>query len=225
MRLLEKHPKETARDYAVRVLRYNIISMDLEPGAMVSENELSQEMGLSRTPVREALIELSKSGIVEIYPQHGSKIAKIDYDKVEEAYFIRKVAEVAVVEEACELAEDVDLRRLEDNLSLHDLYVTRGNSEQIMLTDNDFHRQLFHITKKKTTYELILSIMPHFERVRRLCMAAMPDNRLVEDHRQILDAIKNKDKEQASDLMRNHLTRHQIDKDTIREKFSRYFAD
>lgn len=224
MLVFKRQPKESARDYAVRVLRDNIISMDLEPGAMVSENELSQELGLSRTPVREALIELSKSGIVEIYPQHGSKIAKIDYDMVEEAYFIRKVTELAVVQEACDFAGPNDIRQLEDIISLHDLYVARGVTEEVMAVDNDFHRQLFHITRKKATYELIRTLMPHFERVRRLCMAAMPDNRLVEDHRHILDAIRRKDKTSAAEAMHSHLSRHTIDRETIKEKFGQYFA-
>lgn len=225
MLLLDRHPRESARDYAIRVLRHNIVAMTLEPGAMVSENELSQAMGLSRTPVREALIELSKSGIVEIYPQHGSKISKIDYDMVEEAYFVRKMTEIAIVQEACDFATPEDIRELEDNVTVHDLYIARDYRDRLMDVDNDFHRQLFHITKKMTTYELMLTLMPHFERVRSVCMSAMPDNRLVEDHRLILLAIKARDKAAAAEAMTTHITRHQIDRDTIIEKFGKYFVD
>ena len=69
MHLLERLPRETGREYALRVLKENIINLGLAPGSQISESELSSEMGLSRTPVREALIELSKVKIVEIYPQ------------------------------------------------------------------------------------------------------------------------------------------------------------
>ena len=85
MRLTERYSKETGREYALRMLKDNIIHLDLIPGSMLSENELSSEMHLSRTPVREALIELSKVKIVEIYPQKGSAVALIDYNLVEEA--------------------------------------------------------------------------------------------------------------------------------------------
>lgn len=68
MNISDRQPKESARDYAFRVIKENIISLELIPGSMVSENELSNALGLSRTPVREALIELSKSQVVEIYP-------------------------------------------------------------------------------------------------------------------------------------------------------------
>lgn len=81
----EQKPNETARDYAFRILRENIVSLKLKPGAAVSEKELADELGISRTPVREALIELSKMRVVEIFPQKKSKIALIDLELVEEA--------------------------------------------------------------------------------------------------------------------------------------------
>ena len=68
MKLFDRSPGENARNYAIRVLLYNIINLELAPGSAVSENELSSTLNLSRTPVREALIELSKSSLVEILP-------------------------------------------------------------------------------------------------------------------------------------------------------------
>ena len=78
MKLLERLPRETGRDYALRTIKDNIIKLELAPGSPVSENELAAELQLSRTPVREALIELSKVKVIEIdaaeirarYPQY-----------------------------------------------------------------------------------------------------------------------------------------------------------
>ena len=106
MYLTERLPRETGRDYALRTLKDNIVRLALKPGSLVSENELAAEMGLSRTPVREALIELSKVKIVEIYPQRGSAIALIDCHMVEEAGFMRRVLECAVIELDCMLADE-----------------------------------------------------------------------------------------------------------------------
>ena len=97
MKLLEKLPGENARTYAVRVLMDNIIRLELAPGSSVSENELSVRMNLSRTPVREALIELSKLELVEILPKRGSYITRIDYDLIEESRFMRLTLEAAVL--------------------------------------------------------------------------------------------------------------------------------
>ena len=74
MIIKERTGRETGRNYALRILKENIVMLELEPGSRISENELAQELGVSRTPVREALIELSKSKIVEIFPQKGSFI-------------------------------------------------------------------------------------------------------------------------------------------------------
>ena len=83
MKLEERHYAETAREYALRMLKENIISMELKPGAMVSENELAAQLGLSRTPVREALMDMAQYGLVDILPQRGSRISLIDYALVE----------------------------------------------------------------------------------------------------------------------------------------------
>ena len=75
MHISERLPRESSRDYALRIIKDNIISLRLEPGSQISENELATEMGLSRTPVREALIELAKVKIIETYPQRKSVVS------------------------------------------------------------------------------------------------------------------------------------------------------
>ena len=103
MNILDRIPGENARSYAVRVLRSNIISLQLPPGSIVSENEISTALNLSRTPIREALIELSRSKLVEILPQKGSYVTRIDLDLAEESRFLRCVVETAVFRQAAEL--------------------------------------------------------------------------------------------------------------------------
>ncbi len=225
MNLPERQARETARDYAVRVIRENIISMGLEPGCMVSENELAQIMGLSRTPVREALIELSKSGIVEIFPQHGSMVSRIDYDKVEEASFTRRVLEIAVVREVCRMATEADIRELDDNLSMQDLFLSRSDAERLLALDNEFHRHLFRIAKKTLSHNLIRGLSAHFDRVRQLSLVVVKDIRIVEDHRAVLEAIRRRDPGAAEKAMAEHLTRYQFDRAAIREQYARFFVE
>ena len=75
MQITPRGPRETGRDYALRVLKENILCLELEPGSMVSENELALQLGLSRTPVREALMSLSKVRLVEVYPRAAAPSA------------------------------------------------------------------------------------------------------------------------------------------------------
>ena len=97
MKILPRLSHENARAYAVRVLLYNIVNLELVPGSSISENELSIALSLSRTPIREALIELSRLELVEILPQRGSYVSKISYEQIEESRFIRLVMETAVL--------------------------------------------------------------------------------------------------------------------------------
>src|SRR5690606_11408637 len=78
-------------------IRDAIISMELVPGQMISETALAQQFGVSRTPVREALIQLSHIGFVEVLPQRGTYVSKLSMEKILEARFIREALEVAVV--------------------------------------------------------------------------------------------------------------------------------
>ena len=105
MKIEEKRSGETAREYAYRTIRDNIISLDLEPGSPFNDMEMSQHIGISRTPVREAVIQLSEeSRIIEIFPQRGMRIALIDVELVEEARFLRLVLEKAAAELVCDMA-------------------------------------------------------------------------------------------------------------------------
>lgn len=148
MRLLKRLPRETARDYAFRMIKDNIIRLELEPGCLISENELAAELGLSRTPVREALIALSRARVVEITPQKRSIVAPIDETLVEEARFVRDVLECAVVELVCQYATEADILALEENVKLQEIYLKTGPLESIMDLDNQFHMHLFAITRK-----------------------------------------------------------------------------
>ena len=107
MYLEERRNGESNREYALRILKANIIQMILEPGCPIGEQKIAKELGMSRTPVREALVELMKTRIVEILPQKGTYVSYLDYDLVEEARFMRMTLELALLDE---LAEKMTVR-------------------------------------------------------------------------------------------------------------------
>ena len=91
MEVTPRLSRDTGRQYALRVIRDNIVLLDLPPGSLIIESEMAAQLGLSRTPVREALIELSQDRLVVIAPQKRSMVAPIDEALVEEARFSRSV--------------------------------------------------------------------------------------------------------------------------------------
>ena len=133
MKVTAKTANETNREYALRVIRDNIISLDIRPGSLIGEQEIAKELGLSRTPVHEALLELSKSKIVDILPQKGCRVSMIDSALIEEARFLRETIESALVVMACSLASDEDFRELEDNLKLQEFYLANQAPEKMQI--------------------------------------------------------------------------------------------
>ena len=223
MRLLERLPRESGGEYALRTIKENIINLELPPGSQISENELAAEMGLSRTPVREALIELSKVKIVDVQPQKKSSIPLIDYDMVEESRFMRDLLECAVVELDCEMAGPTDLERLDENVRLQSLYMDDFYSGRLMTLDDQFHELLFDIAKKSQIFALIRNISIHFDRVRTLALSSVKNTKIVQDHADIVDAIRRKDPKAARALMETHLDRYDIDAAALRTAYPQYF--
>lgn len=223
MVLTERYPHERGRDYAKRVIRDKIISLELEPGAVISDRELASWMNLSRTPVREALLDLAKVKIVEIYPQRGSVVAPIDYNLVEEAQFVRSVLEVAVVQLACERATQEQLEQLKENVALQEFYYQHGSSERLLEMDDEFHRLLFQIAGRMQAYEMMRSITVHFDRVRSLAVTAVKEHLWMSDHRNICEAVAAHDQEAARQLMEKHLNRYKVDETALREQYPQYF--
>ena len=224
MTLLERLPQESDRNYALRTLKENIIDLGLPPGSQISENEICAQIGLSRTPVREALIELSRVKIIKIIPQKKSTVALIDYVLVEEACFMRNVLECAVVELDCKLASPEGLQRLEENVKLQHFYFENNNFQMLMELDNQFHAILFSIAQKSQVFEMTQNMLIHFDRVRRMALDSVKDLKIVEDHEQILEAIRDRDAERAKQLMQIHLSRYKYDAKEILKEYPEYFV-
>lgn len=223
MKLSERLPRESGRDYALRNIKENIVNLELAPGSQISENELAAEMGLSRTPVREALIELSKVGILETQPQRRSTVSLIDYDVVEESRFMRHQLECAVAELVCAMAGPVDIERLNANIRLQSFYLDGTYPNELMALDNQFHGMLFDIAKKSRVFQLIQNLSIHFDRVRRLALSAEKDLKVVQDHQELVELIRQGEGMAARELMEVHLNRYRIDAAEIRGKYPQYF--
>ncbi len=227
MHIEERRYAETARDYALRILKANIISMDLEPGAMVSENELSAQMGLSRTPVREALMDLAKCRVVDVLPQRGSRIALIDYALVEEARFAREVLEVAILDLVCARATPADIAQLRQNVRLQTLVQEpdMGQAQSMLELDDAFHQMLFRIAQKENTYSMLCSMTIHFDRVRNLALGVVKDSKIIADHQAICEAVAARDAQKAKEIMTEHLGRVKVDEEAICSAYPQYMKE
>lgn len=224
MHISERFARETGKEFALRVITDNIIHLDLAPGTMLSANELAVELGLSRTPVREALNELSKTGIVEVFPQSGSRIALVDFALVDEARFLRNTLECAVVRELCGHVGEGDWQRIQENLKLQEFYLENHMIDKLLATDDDFHKLFFEVTGKIEIYHLMKSFSIHYDRLRNITVIAVKNLKVVQDHRELVEAIEQNKPDVAAQIMDKHLSRYKFDAEQIKKEYPSYFV-
>lgn len=223
MYVTERQSGESGRSYALRVIKENIIRLELAPGSRISENEIALALGLSRTPIREALQELSREKVVEVYPQRGSVIALVDYDLVDEAQFMRKALECGVAERLALMQDRPSLTPLRENLGLQEYYLKEGNTEKLMELDDKFHETLFLLAGYENCYRMMAGLYVHFDRVRCMALKTTDQHPIVGDHRAILEALEECRSAQAVERMTQHLSRYKVDESELRRQYPDYF--
>jgi DNA-binding GntR family transcriptional regulator len=222
--ILSRYQGELAVDYALRVLRHNIMTLRLKPGQILRENDLTKHLGLSRTPLREALIQLSSIYLVDIVPQSRTHVSLIDPDVIEEGIFLRAQVEPAVVEKACSLITDNDIMQLEDILALQQRLLKSNRLEELLIQDNAFHKKLYHVCRMEKTFQVVEGLCGQYDIIRALSLYHYTTAKAVEDHRNIFNAIQEGDKKIARNLMTEHITRHSKEYLMIEKNFPHYFT-
>ena len=223
MKVTEKRPEESLKEFAYRVLKENIVNMELEPGRLLSENEIGQQLGVSRAPIREAFSQLASQKLVEIQPQRGTFVTLIDYEYVEEVRFLRSVVEKEIAGMACGCLTEEYEDQLEENLVLQDFCLRKKNFQRFLKLDKSFHKLLFDCCGKQVIYDLIEQVIPAFDRQRKLSFEELNPRQIYMDHCEILQAIQAKDKEKAVSLAAEHLTHVTKDQKILKEKYPQYF--
>jgi DNA-binding GntR family transcriptional regulator len=187
-------------------LRRAITTLAMLPSEALSEKELSLQLGVSRTPVREALIRLADEGLIDILPQRGSFVAPIRLKDVEEAQFIRESLEVAVVKRLAGHCSRQFLAGLRANLAQQKSAIASDNRNLFLELDEQFHRSFCEEAGLSKSWRVIQTVKLQMDRVRYL---SLPDpghlNTLLSQHRAIFIAIEKGEAELASQAMSIHL--------------------
>jgi len=198
--------REPMARQVARALRQAIVTMQLSPGEMLSEQDLARRFGVSRSPVREALIKLSEAGLVRVLPQRGTQVVKISRADVEDARFIREAVESAVVREAALKASPATIAELNASLARQRRAQRAKTTEEFLELDEEFHRLLAEAAGRPAAWRMIEDVKPQMDRVRFLDMTqATPRHAVVAQHAVIVEAIKAGDPAAAEKAMREHL--------------------
>ena len=198
--------RATAASVVQDELRREILDMVLRPGVPLSEKDLTTRFGMSRTPVREALIRLKEEGLVEIFPQAGTFVARIPAGAIPEAVFIRQALECAMVEVLARTASADDIARLDATIAvLHESHEA-GDQERFHLADEEFHEALADIAGYPGVWKLAQAAKSQIDRCRRMTLPVPGRMAMViREHLAIVDEIRRHDASAAVVAMRQHL--------------------
>ena len=205
MILFDKKDKESNKDYVYRVLKENIMSMELKPGELISEIDLSEKMGISRTPIREVLTRLKGEYLIEVKPQSGTFVSLIDLSLVEEARFMRLAIEEKVLKKACKNFNEECLVELEKNLYAQQIIAEmEAGKKEFYKLDNNFHELFFKGVDMDRLWKSILSISTHYDRICILLQLENDKRKSVDEHREMLEIIKNKEADKVEEILISH---------------------
>jgi DNA-binding GntR family transcriptional regulator len=210
-------------------VREAIVSMELLPGQMISETALAQQFGVSRTPVREALIQLANIGFVEVLPQRGTYVSKFSMEKILQSRFIREALEVAVVTHLTNNVSDSLRADVVDtcNVVISEQKLAASDDDVVAFQhlDDRFHQTLSGFTNFPHVSYLIDAEKAHMDRVRNLSLHISGQfDRVIAQHIAIVRAIESGDAAQSSAAMSLHLKDVFNVLDVIPQQHPEYFS-
>ncbi|WP_324407399.1 GntR family transcriptional regulator [Bradyrhizobium sp.] len=191
-------------DQVYQRLLDEIVSGALPPGTPMAELDLCSSLGVSRTPVREALIKLADADLVRIYPQSGTVVAPISREAFRHAQFIREHLECALVTEAVRFIDATSLRELGEIIERQEKAATPAGFYAL---DEHFHHAIARTSRLEGVWQVIRQTKIHFDRVRHLTLQEDAGHipLLIEQHREILSGLADCNEERAVAAMRRHL--------------------
>ncbi|MCG5241537.1 GntR family transcriptional regulator [Azospirillum doebereinerae] len=196
----------TAAQQVYQQLRAEIVGLRRKPGEPLSEKELAQAHGISRTPVREAMLKLAAERLVEVFPQSGTFVARIPLSDLPQSIIIRSALEEASVRHAAERATPDQIARLTAIIDRQRVVTAAGDREGFHVTDEEFHAGLSDAAGLPGIWTLIQQVKVQIDRYRRL---TLPEpgrmERVVEEHAAVVAAIAAHDPEAAARAIRHHL--------------------
>jgi Transcriptional regulators len=192
-------------DVTYNKIRDDIMNMTLEPGTDVSVQKLSERYGVSRTPVREAVVRLQQSGLLEIYPQRKTVVSKIDLQRVREEWFIRTSLESAVIDEFIHKCSELVADTMQELINKQKKNMNKESFREFYHRDNRFHQLIFETAGEGLSWYTIENVASHYNRIRLLNGKMRDMNQsVIEEHEKIIQAARKRDVE----LMRKEVMKH-----------------
>ncbi|WP_291635326.1 GntR family transcriptional regulator [Clostridium sp.] len=203
-----KQFKSMNSDEIYLALKDDIINLKLYPGQLISENEISRQYNVSRTPVKIAFIMLRSEKFIEIVPQKGTYVTLLDMEFIKELIYMRTVLESTVIKDILGMVNDELINKLSENLKKQKEILQKPVVEpsEFYNADSEFHSICFDFAGKTRLWKIIQESQVHYTRFKMLDIVEIGCfERLNEEHIELFEVIKNCDKEKLHEVMYRHL--------------------
>jgi len=189
-----------------RILKTEIVKRNLKPGTKLLEVKIAKQMGVSRTPVREAIRELVAEGFVKMIPNQGVIVSIASIEDTQEVLQIRSVLEGLAARLATKVISGEEIKELEKYIEQMEYYANKDNALAFSKIDVEFHELILNICGNNRLIQIRknLSDQAHRYRIRSLSIPGRLKHSLKE-HQEIIKALKRKDSEQAGRLSQKHI--------------------
>ena len=203
--------QEVSDKYSLRGRVFHKIREDILNGKYKQNEELREatigaELGVSRTPVREAFRQLELEGLLKMIPNKGTYVTGITRKDVHDIYMIRSLLEGLCARWATEKITPEQLNEMEENVYLSEFHESKGHSDQMAELDNRFHEILYESCDSKMLEHLLSDFHQYVYRIRRMTLASEKRGRASnKEHHEIMEAIKAHDADKAERLANLHM--------------------
>ncbi len=186
-------------------IRDAIVGLDLKPGVFIDKKALCEQLGISRFPVSEALGRLADEGFVEVLPQHGTRVTRIDLSDCREAMFIRRALESEVLREIAPRARMSLLDALDRNMKEQKAAIARDDRVRFHECDLALHDMLLEELGYERVKASVIAARAQLDRLRLFMCTPRRQASTFAEHRKIIDALATRDAVAAGQAMEHHL--------------------
>lgn len=194
------------REMVYNKIKDNILNLVYPPGYILGEQKLSEEFGVSRTPVREAIVQLELDGLVKSTPNKGSVVTGLSRKDINDIYLVRMRIEGLAARLAAENITEDELLRLKEVVELEEFHTNKHNTGRVLEFDSRFHDIIFKASKSKMMIQMLSMFHDYIRRARHSSLSSdqRAHNALIE-HKAILEAIEARDPDKAEELTVAHI--------------------
>ena len=200
------------REVVFLTLRKAILKGELQPGERLMEIALANRLGVSRTPVREAIRMFEHEGLVVMKPRRGAQVAKITEQELNDVLEVRKSLEMLAANKACERMTEEDMKAMRETGAEFRKHALNPNCDLTALTEADvaFHDTIYRGTRNRRLNQILANLREQMYRFRlEYLKDASIRESLVSEHEEIMKAVAGRDGELAADLIGEHIDNQQ----------------